>query len=49
MQIRVIAEGVETTAQRDFLVQHGCDEIQGFLYSAALPAADYAALLRVGV
>jgi diguanylate cyclase (GGDEF)-like protein len=49
MQIRVIAEGVETTAQRDFLVQHGCDEIQGFLYSAALPAADYAALLRVGM
>ncbi|HUW28475.1 MAG TPA: EAL domain-containing protein [Sulfuriferula sp.] len=44
MSIAVIAEGVETTAQRDFLVQHGCDEIQGFLYSMPLPAEDYADL-----
>jgi len=44
MGIAVIAEGVETTAQRDFLVQHGCDEIQGFLYSMPLPAEDYAEL-----
>lgn len=44
MNIIVIAEGVETTGQRDFLVQHGCDEIQGFLYSMPLPAEDYAEL-----
>ncbi len=44
MNIIVIAEGVETTGQRDFLVQYGCDEIQGFLYSMPLPAEDYAEL-----
>lgn len=44
MNIAIIAEGVETTGQRDFLVQHGCDEIQGFLYSMPLPAEDYAEL-----
>lgn len=49
MQMRVIAEGVETAEQRDFLLQHGCDEIQGFLYSAALPPAEYASLLKTGL
>jgi EAL domain-containing protein (putative c-di-GMP-specific phosphodiesterase class I) len=44
MNISVIAEGVETTGQRDFLARHGCDEIQGFLYSIPLPAEDYAEL-----
>lgn len=44
MGISVIAEGVETTGQRDFLARHGCDEIQGFLYSMPLPAEDYAEL-----
>jgi diguanylate cyclase (GGDEF)-like protein len=36
--LRVIAEGVETTAQRRLLTSFGCDEIQGFLIAAALPA-----------
>ncbi|MES2364584.1 MAG: EAL domain-containing protein [Pseudomonadota bacterium] len=44
MGISVIAEGVETTGQRDFLARHGCDEIQGFLFSMPLPAEDYAEL-----
>jgi diguanylate cyclase (GGDEF)-like protein len=36
--LRVIAEGVETTDQRRLLASFGCDEIQGFLIAAALPA-----------
>lgn len=37
--LRAIAEGVETEAQRDYLRKHLCDEIQGYLVSRPLPAA----------
>jgi diguanylate cyclase (GGDEF)-like protein/PAS domain S-box-containing protein len=36
--LRVLAEGVETVAQRDFLFEHGCDAYQGYLCAHALPA-----------
>jgi len=36
--LRVLAEGVETVAQRDFLFEHGCDAYQGYLCAQALPA-----------
>jgi EAL domain-containing protein (putative c-di-GMP-specific phosphodiesterase class I) len=42
----VIAEGVETEEQLDLLRGLECDEIQGFLVSAALPAPDFARLVR---
>jgi len=44
--MRTVAEGVETTAQMERLRSLGCDEIQGFLLSAALPAGEFADFLR---
>jgi diguanylate cyclase (GGDEF)-like protein len=41
----VIAEGVETEEQREFLAQLGCGCFQGFLFSKAVPPADFEALL----
>ncbi len=40
LHMRVIAEGVETQPQFDWLRQNACDEIQGFLYSRPLPASE---------
>jgi EAL domain-containing protein (putative c-di-GMP-specific phosphodiesterase class I) len=46
--MHVIAEGVETEAQRDFLAEQGCHAYQGYLFSKALPIAELEAfLLRV--
>jgi diguanylate cyclase (GGDEF)-like protein len=42
----VIAEGVETVEQQTFLRNHACDEMQGYLFSKPLPAAQLANLLR---
>jgi EAL domain-containing protein (putative c-di-GMP-specific phosphodiesterase class I) len=40
LKLNVIAEGVETRQQFDFLRDHGCNEIQGFYVSKPLAAAD---------
>ncbi len=42
----VVAEGVETVEQQDFLRDHGCDEMQGFIVSRPVPARELAELLR---
>jgi diguanylate cyclase (GGDEF)-like protein/PAS domain S-box-containing protein len=42
MQLTVIAEGVETTAQERFLAVEGCEQIQGFVISRALDADAFA-------
>jgi EAL domain-containing protein (putative c-di-GMP-specific phosphodiesterase class I) len=41
MGLTVLAEGVETAAQRNFLRLHQCDEAQGFLYARPMPAAQF--------
>jgi diguanylate cyclase (GGDEF)-like protein len=42
----IVAEGVETSEQQEFLRAHHCDEMQGFLFSKPLPARDLAELLK---
>ena len=41
--MRMVAEGVESVAQRDLLLSLGCDAFQGYLYSKPLPAAEFMA------
>jgi EAL domain-containing protein (putative c-di-GMP-specific phosphodiesterase class I) len=44
--LKVIAEGVETVEQLEFLSRRGCDEIQGYFFSPPVPPADIARILR---
>ena len=46
LHLKVIAEGVETPAQLEFLKTLGCDEYQGYHFSRPLPASDFERLFR---
>jgi len=48
LSLSVVAEGVETVGQRDFLGLIGCDVMQGYLYSRPVPAHEMAQLLAKG-
>jgi len=47
LNLTVVAEGVETREQQEFLRERACDQMQGFYFSRPVPAADFAELLRV--
>jgi EAL domain-containing protein (putative c-di-GMP-specific phosphodiesterase class I) len=46
MGLEVIAEGVETEAQKFFLAQHGCNAYQGYLFSPALSSGEFHELMQ---
>lgn len=45
--VKIVAEGVETEVQREWLAKNGCQEFQGWLFSKALPFDDLAKMLMV--
>ncbi|HXH04797.1 MAG TPA: EAL domain-containing protein, partial [Candidatus Competibacteraceae bacterium] len=45
LNLRVVAEGVETAAQLEWLRRQGCDQYQGFYFSPPLPATEFERLL----
>jgi diguanylate cyclase len=48
LSLNVIAEGVETQAQLDFLMQNHCDQMQGYIFSPAIPAEQFEKMLTEG-
>ena len=49
MDLKVVAEGVTAPAQVRFLMEHACHEMQGYLFSPPLPAADMGTMLQRGL
>ncbi len=48
LKFKVIAEGVETAAELEFLQQHDCDEMQGYFFSPPVPSQAFQDLLSLG-
>jgi diguanylate cyclase (GGDEF)-like protein/PAS domain S-box-containing protein len=49
LNLRIVAEGVETASELAFLQAHQCDEAQGYYFAKPMPAEEFAQLLRAGV
>jgi len=49
LDLKVIAEGVETRAELDFLAACGCEEVQGYYFAKPLPAEQFRRLLEKGL
>ena len=47
--VKLVAEGVETMKQLDFLRAHHCDFIQGYYFSKPLPSEEFEAMLNKGL
>jgi EAL domain-containing protein (putative c-di-GMP-specific phosphodiesterase class I) len=47
LQLKVVAEGVETFTELEFLREQECDEIQGYLFSRPLAAPEFQKLVEV--
>jgi EAL domain-containing protein (putative c-di-GMP-specific phosphodiesterase class I) len=45
LDLKIVAEGVETVAQQEFLTDMGCDSLQGFLFGKPMPPAQFLAEL----
>ena len=48
LDLKVVAEGVETEAQLNYLRKHGCDEVQGYYFSRPVPPEEFRKLLGAG-
>jgi EAL domain-containing protein (putative c-di-GMP-specific phosphodiesterase class I) len=49
LKLRIVAEGVETKAEMQFLKSHDCDQAQGYYFSKPVPALEFAHMLERGI
>ncbi len=49
LKLNVVAEGVETTEQADFLLRRGCNTMQGYLFAKPMPQREFEVLLQAGI